>query len=321
VLPATRAVARLAGLAAAGLAYAAVEAQWFALRQVEVPVLPANAPPFKVLHLTDLHITPGQRRKAAWVAALVRLEPDLVVTTGDNLGGPAALPRLTAALGPLLDLPGAFVFGSNDYFSSKPKNPFGYFWRRPEPDHWRRPDLPVAALRQLLVDRGWSDLNNARATVPLAAGLVEVVGLADPHLGLDRLPAAVPPSAVADGGSALIKLGLVHAPYRAAVRSMVEDGAQLVLAGHTHGGQVAVPWHGALVSNCDLPPGFARGLHRLATPTRSGFPASPVTEPVVHPMPAPHFLHVSSGLGTSPYAPVRFACRPEASLLTLVPAE
>ncbi len=73
----------------------------------------------------------------------------------------------------------------------------------------------------------------------------------------------------------------------------------LTLAGHTHGGQVCVPLYGALTTNCDLPHRMAKGLHR--------WPGADAR------------LHVSAGLGTSPYAPPRFACRPEATLLTLTP--
>jgi uncharacterized protein len=84
------------------------------------------------------------------------------------------------------------------------------------------------------------------------------------------------------------------------------DGYDLLLAGHTHGGQLCVPGFGALVTNCGIDRARARGLS-------------------MHPQVAPvdrktAWLHVSGGLGTSPWVPVRFACRPEATLLTLVPA-
>jgi predicted MPP superfamily phosphohydrolase len=84
---------------------------------------------------------------------------------------------------------------------------------------------------------------------------------------------------------------------------MTADGFGLILAGHTHGGQLCVPGFGALVTNCDLPPRQAKGLSVHRADDGSG---------------ARSLLHVSAGLGTSPYAPVRFACPPEATLLTLV---
>ncbi len=76
--------------------------------------------------------------------------------------------------------------------------------------------------------------------------------------------------------------------------------------GHTHGGQLCLPFKGALVTNCDLEPARAKGLHRHPASSRPGDPGS-------------SWLHVSAGAGTSPYAQVRFCCRPEATLLTLAP--
>src|SRR3712207_6323309 len=108
-----------AGVTAVGgatFAYASlVERNMFTLRRFDVPVLAPDAEPLRVLHLSDLHLTPAQRRKQEWVAALAGTDPDLVVVTGDNLAHPGAVPAVLHALGPLLDYPGAFVFGSNDY--------------------------------------------------------------------------------------------------------------------------------------------------------------------------------------------------------------
>jgi predicted MPP superfamily phosphohydrolase len=92
---------------------------------------------------------------------------------------------------------------------------------------------------------------------------------------------------------------VVHAPYQEALGELLDDGAELILAGHTHGGQVRVPGVGALTANCDLPTAQARGLSVWYDAHRAAF------------------LNVSAGLGNSIYAPVRFACRPEASLITL----
>lgn len=281
---------------AATLSYALLEAQWYTLRRLVAPVLPDGAAPIRVLHVSDMHFTARQRRKVEWVKALADLEPDLVVTTGDNFAFGDAMETALEALEPLLAFPGAFVLGSNDYYSAIFKNPSAYLFGSSRLEAHQRPDLPTEAFRQVLVKAGWKDLDNARATVELGSGpdplVTDLVGLADPHLHWDKLPAPVPHS------HAALTLGLVHAPYVAAVNELVADGAALVLAGHTHGGQVALPFYGALVSNSDLPPRLAAGLHR--------WPGSDA------------YLHVSAGLGTSPYAPIRLARRPEASIITLV---
>ena len=67
------AAAAVGGLGALTLAYSSlVEVRWFALRRVEVAVLPPGREPIKVLHVSDLHLTPWQRRKQEWVRGLAR---------------------------------------------------------------------------------------------------------------------------------------------------------------------------------------------------------------------------------------------------------
>jgi uncharacterized protein len=278
---------------AATLAYASlVERNMFTLRRVDVPILDTDAEPLRILHLSDLHMTPDQRRKQQWVAALAGTDPDLVITTGDNLAHPAAVPAVLRALGPLLDVPGAFVFGSNDYFGPVWKNPLGYVL--PSREYVQGVELPSEDLRESLVTAGWADLNNARTVLKAGGRTIELVGVDDPHVERDDYASVAGPAAASPDAF----LGVTHTPASHVLDAMVSDGTDLVLAGHTHGGQVCVPLVGALTTNCDLPRSMAKGLHRLG---------------------ASSWLHVSAGLGTHPTAPVRFACRPEATLLTLIP--
>src|ERR1044072_7974018 len=112
---ARRVLAWAGGLAAVGagtFAYASlVERNLFTLRRFDVPMLPTDMEPLRILHLSDLHLMPAQRRKQDWVADLAGLDPDLVVVTGDNIAHPDSVPALGRAYGPLFDYPGAFVFG------------------------------------------------------------------------------------------------------------------------------------------------------------------------------------------------------------------
>jgi predicted MPP superfamily phosphohydrolase len=288
-----RAVGALAVAGAATLAWSLVEAHAFTLRRVTVPVLPPGSEPLRILHLSDLHLTPGQRDKIAWVRALAGEPIDLVVTTGDNLAHELAVPPLLGAYEPLMSRPGIFVFGSNDYFGPRAKNPLAYFGG-PSLLRSGAGKLPVEDLREGLMAGGWIDANNARASLTVNGLKIRIVGLDDPHIERDELPGGRRPRAD-------LVLGVVHAPYRRALQALADDGAQLILAGHTHGGQVCVPGFGALVTNCDLDTSRAKGL--------STWPDAGGT-----------WLHVSAGLGTSPFAPVRLACRPEATVLTLVEA-
>lgn len=308
------AVGSLAAAGVAALAYASlVERNWYALREVTVPVLPPGASPLRVLHLSDLHLTPSQRRKRDWVRDLASLRPDLVVDTGDNIAHADGLRPVLDALDPLLGTPGAFVMGSNDYYAPRLKNPARYL-RADARDtrHVLPVALPAGELAAELVRAGWRDLTNTRDSVEAGGRTVDLVGVDDPHLDRDRFPIRPPEATPAPGTTGTeraLRIGVAHAPYVRVLDAMLADGSDLILAGHTHGGQLAVPFYGALVTNCDLDPGRAKGLH--------GWPGARPDTPVgqaVHST----WLHVSAGLGTSPYAPVRFACRPEATLLTLV---
>lgn len=293
-----------AAAGAAGLTWALVEAHAFVLRRVTVPVLPPGADELRVLHISDLHLTPGQDDKVAWVRELISTDPHLVVNTGDNLAHPASLPIVLRALGPLLDRPGVFTLGSNDYFGPAPRNPARYLLRdaRRFDSHTGPPDLPGRELRAALVARGWNDLANARAVLELAGQRVSLVGTADAHMDLDEVPVATRKDRPS---SAVVHLGVTHAPYLRVLQALKDDRCDLVLAGHTHGGQLCLPGVGALTTNCDLDNRRAKGLH--------GWPgARPDQDP------SSMWLHVSAGLGTNPYTPVRFFCRPEATLLTLV---
>jgi predicted MPP superfamily phosphohydrolase len=196
------------------------------------------------------------------------------------------------ALQPLMTLPGVYVFGNNDYYGPKPKNPAHYLLRTGK--KIRGAPLPWADLRAAFSEHGWLDLSNTRRELTVAGRRVALAGVDDPHLRRDRYQRI----AGSADRSADLRLGLTHSPEPRVLDAFAADGYDLVLAGHTHGGQLRLPGYGAIVTNCGLDRSRARGASRWGAHT---------------------WLHVSAGLGTSPYAPVRFACPPEASLLTLVP--
>jgi predicted MPP superfamily phosphohydrolase len=221
--------------------------------------------------------------------------PDFVIDTGDNLASATALPTLARALGPLSGRPGVFVLGSNDFHAPGPVNPLRYLvHRKTTPSHHL---LPTPALIATLNRLGWASAEEQRLIFDLNGSRIEVRGCGDAHLGRDNYPSVMGPLA-ADTD---LLIGVTHSPYRAVLDQMVADGAGLLIAGHTHGGQVCLPGGHALTTNCDLPRRQAKGLSRH----RFG--------------PASAYLHVSAGLGTSPYAPYRFCCPPEATLITLTP--
>ncbi|GLW98295.1 metallophosphoesterase [Microtetraspora sp. NBRC 16547] len=285
----------LFGLGVAGLGYASiVERNWFRLRRFDVPVLDPGQRPVRILQISDLHLTPGRSRLIAWVRSLASLQPDLVVNTGDTLAHPDAIPAYMHAVEPLLDRPGMFVYGSNDLYAPRPKNPARYLWRTSKNDAREIiPNLPWDELGSAMTAAGWLDMNNATARLKVGDLDVHVGGIHDSHIDRDRYDEIAGP-APADAD---LRLGVMHSPEPRNMSRFAADGYQLLLAGHTHGGQLCIPFYGALVTNCGIDRARVKGLSRHESA----------------------WLHVSAGLGTSPYAPVRFACPPEATLLTLVP--
>jgi uncharacterized protein len=291
----TRATVALGAAGAACVAYGSlIERRWYRLRRVQLPGALRRPGRLTILHVSDLHQLPGQDHRIRFLASLAHLDHDLVVASGDLLGAPDMEDVAAAALAPLTSRgrPGLVVLGSNDLYGPVVKSPFSYFTRPDRRTFGVRLDTDRLVSR--LASYGYETLIDRTASVPTAAGTVSVAGLHDPHLPSTVLPAvdAVRP---ADDDAAILRLGLVHAPYLAALDLLVAAEHEVLLAGHTHGGQVRLPGVGALVANCDIPLDQARGLSRYRA----------------------RWLHVSPGLGHASAAPFRFACRPEATLLDL----
>ena len=296
-----RSAAAIATLGLTTFIYAnQIELRAFKLHRVQVPVLAPGTlaragkregEPFRILHVSDFHMLPDQKLKQKWVASLDALNPDLVINTGDNLGSDKAVPSVLAALGPLLNRPGAFVFGTNDYFAPRPVNPLKYLTgkkRKPS-----RVELPWRGMRAAFIEHGWQDATHARLEFVAGGVKVALSGVDDPHHELeDYSQIAGAPNADAD-----IAIGLSHSPEPHVLDAFAEDGYDLVLSGHTHGGQVCLPGGKAIVTNCGIDRSRASGLSRWTEKT---------------------WLHVSNGLGTSPYAPVRLFCRPSATLIEVM---
>ncbi len=252
-------------------------------------ILPAAAArPLVVLHLSDLHFVRHDPRKARFLAALPT--PDVTVVTGDFLAEPEAIEAAVEGVRPVRGrLASWFVLGSNDYFVPKPLNYFAYFWkgrkRRPSPSRPRprahptrwSPTVGRTSRTSAATCRSKGSISSCWAWMtPTSADTISASRLGAPR-----------------NGSAL---AVMHSPDSAPEAAALGYG--LIVAGHTHGGQVRLPFVGALVTNCSMPPRLASGLDP------DGRRRAP---------------HISRGLGTSKYAPFRFWCRPEATFLELRP--
>jgi predicted MPP superfamily phosphohydrolase len=281
------------GLPSAGVAlaiYAAVEPYLYRLTTHQLPVA-ASVPPLEVLHLSDTHLHGGDRRLRAWLRRLpdqIGAVPDLVLATGDMIEDDGGIDPLLEALAHFEARLGCFfVLGSHDYFQSTFQAYTKYWTGRR--DEIRAPRADTERLIQGLESLGWVDLTNTSATVSSGAGPIRLSGVDDPYLNRHRT------GHIERARAEVAAIGLVHCPD--VLSEWILNGYDLVVAGHTHGGQVRLPGAGAVVTNCTLPSALAGGPHHVG----SGW------------------LHVSPGLGTGKFSPIRFNCRPEATLLRLQP--
>ena len=290
-LTAAAAATVAAGLGTLALAYR--ETSRFELKDITVPLLPKgtlrDAREFKLLHISDLHMIPGQERKVAWVSALDALDPDLVINTGDNLSDERAVPDVLRALGPLLARPGLFCFGTNDYWAPRLPNPFNYLIGKKNTPSYV--DLPWQGMRAAFIEHGWRDANQARHEFKVGDVRLAAAGVDDPHHDLDDYAEI----AGAPNEDADLALALLHAPEPRVLERFAADGYQLSLSGHTHGGQLCLPGSHAIVTNCGIDRARVQGLHDFG----------------------PMKMHVSNGLGQSKFVPFRVFCRPSATLIRI----
>jgi predicted MPP superfamily phosphohydrolase len=240
--------------------------------ELELPGLPAELDGLRIVHLSDFHFgVPSPGIGAAWQAAAWTRDrrPDLVAITGDLLTHPRGEPMLRQLVS-LLPRPILAVLGNHDIALS------------------RDPQARPSGLREL--DPATLLCDDGRM-FELRGRNVWVAG-ADPRL-IVRGRARVDPNALAR--MADLSILLCHYPR---VLDGLEPGRfDLVLAGHMHDGQIALPFPGGKVRFAHLRARYNAGVYRNAAAT----------------------MHVSAGLGTT-FVPFRFGARPEATELTLRPA-
>lgn len=299
------AVAGVGLLGTSALAWGYVERRFPTLRRYDVFLPSTRNIDLRILHIADLHMFGGQEFIRDFLMRLAQEEEiDFVVSTGDNFGGHDGLALAVDAHAPFFDLPGAFVFGSNDYYSPERKSWTRYLRKDPRTARSRSrnvPDLPWEELRSTFIGAGWVDCSNASHSLPLTTATgpltLALIGVDDPHIHRDRFPIPSPEWTNEQPDTARLRLGLTHAPYRRVLDAMTDAKADLILAGHTHGGQFGLPGVRSLVTNCDLPRAHGKWMSTWEHDASTSL------------------LHVSAGLGTSPYVPFRIATRPEAALI------
>ncbi|HEV8700578.1 MAG TPA: metallophosphoesterase [Candidatus Polarisedimenticolia bacterium] len=253
---------------AIGLYAALIELDWIeVLRSVEyMPMLSPDAPDLTLVHLSDIHIASIGRRERRAIAIVNTAQPDVIVISGDLVRSGVRPADLESFLAALRARSGKFlVWGHDDYRAGVPRT-------------WG----PEAVRRA-----GFTLLSNGSRKIRYPGGRIVIAGLDDPITGHDSLKLAM--AHVARRDACIL---VAHSPEIAA--SLGNWDIDLVLAGHTHGGQVRLPVIGALWA----PQGTTAHLE-------GWFDVDPGVR-----------LHVSRGLGWS-FLPVRLFCRPAIDVITL----
>lgn len=265
------------------------EAHSYTVRRVKLPAAVTRLPPLKLLHITDTHFNGHDDRLLRFLEGLTEEEFDLVAYTGDIIhhkGGLASLRRMVGMFRPRL---GSFaVLAGHDYVHVGTVESYLKLLlpRRP---NGRRPTNPVGEIKDALRDADVHLLQDTHHVLETGKGRpLAIVGLKDAYLyrpsvrhALEKLPRDTP------------VLALAHSPD--VLPALAQRGADVALFGHTHGGQIRLPFLGALVTRTDLPRRAARGVFRLGRTIAS----------------------VSAGLGTAPAYPVRLLCPPEAVIVEI----
>jgi predicted MPP superfamily phosphohydrolase len=270
-----RAMAGLGTLGAALAAYAVlVEPRWLQVTRTRIRVrgLHPGLEGFRLVLLTDLHAGEGTPlsliRRACRLAAAE--QPQLVALTGDLAADDAAsFEPVLAALDGLAPPLGIFtVPGNHDHTVGIGR------WHHDIDAH-----------------PGITNLSNRAVTLSVGGARLCVAGVDDHSRGEPDL-GVLPPPAERD-----FTLLLAHDPDQAEQVRRLGDAVDLVLSGHTHGGQVRLPFVGALRNPAERDDLYEEGLRRR-----------PWTQ-----------VYISRGVGTV-RLPIRFLCRPEVAVLTLTGA-
>jgi predicted MPP superfamily phosphohydrolase len=227
------------------------------------PHLPSLKRPLRIVHLSDLHCEPQPRLEERLPEAVAAEKPDLIVFTGDALNSAAALPLFRRTMTRLAAIAPTFAVRGN--------------W-----DAWYWPHL------DLFGGTGVTELDGVR-TIDVAGARLTLIGGAVLHETELR-------RRLREASASGFRLLLYHYPDE--IEAAREAGVDLYCAGHTHGGQIALPWYGALMTLSRYGKKYEAGLYREGET----------------------WLYVNRGIGMEggPVAPrVRFCARPELTVIDL----
>ncbi len=244
-----------------------IEPYWVEVNVITIGTPKLRSAGFRMVQISDLHVDDVPRNEEKAVRIIDGLQPDIIVATGDYLNRVSALPRLKEMLSRLEAPLGKFAVGGNF-----------------EAHYW--PGLDV------LAGAGFRRLEHRSVVVMKGDDGIGISGM-----GFVRSDGPVKPmEALPDNW---FNVFLFHTP------DLIEDvrgsGVDLYLCGHTHGGQVTLPWYGALITFSKFGKKYESGRYQVGATT----------------------LYVNRGLGLEPRPgpQVRFLARPEIAVFDIVPQQ
>jgi uncharacterized protein len=263
-----RIVLALAAMGVACMAYGYfIEPYWLSVTRVRIASakLPRGTRPIRLVHISDLHSDPTVRLEERLPDAIAAERPDLIVFTGDSLNSPDGLPVFRTCLTRLAQIAPTFVVKGNWD---------AWFWRN----------------QKLFEETGARELKNEAVKFETSGTAIWIGGVpVGGETALAQMFESVPPDA--------FTVFLYH--YPDLIDEVAAKKIDLYCAGHTHGGQVALPLYGALITLSKFGKRYEAGLYQVGE-TR---------------------LYVNRGIGMEggPAPRVRFWARPEVTLIEIAP--
>ena len=284
-----------AGCAGAALAaYAWRESKRVELTHtvIRLPELPAGLEGLRILHVADTHFPRNRESLPRFLDAAASLDYDIVFATGDYADTTRGWPVVAEAFRRLEPKLGIYaVIGGHERYAPAPPITEALRLLRLFRRGRKRRLVDPTPLVQQLEAAGVRVLINASTTLEIGGEAVRLIGIDDAYLGLDDLEATTKPRGTPEPAAFTILLS--HSPD--GVPLATTAAIPLALSGHTHGGQIRVPFYGAPVRH-------ARAVDRRQA---AGLMRIGGTQ-----------VYVSRGFGTTGL-PLRFACRPELGVVEL----
>ncbi len=265
-----------------------IEPNWFRLKKMKIAGQKKIRKPITVLHLSDVHFSGKAGSKRHFFQRLSMLNPDLIFLTGDIIDNDPGINTAVQLLSGLRSRYGTFlVLGNHEYFDYRTMDNLRYHLGIGKTaTHRNNVDRFVAEMEKI----GIHVLINRSMKLQVHGNPVFIAGTDDP------VTQKVDFEKTLHGMShETLNILLIH--HLDALLKLTHHGVDFVFGGHTHGGQIRIPFLGPLVCETKLPRKYVSGLHQYKDMT----------------------VFVSMGLGAGRSIFPRFACRPEAILFEITP--